>query len=69
MNKAKEENREQSEILEEATEQVKDAINILQLLSIGIEDNGGDEHAQRSVGIAEKILQSVIKNLQQLEIH
>lgn len=57
---------EQQELLETTTEQVKDAINILQLLSVEITTNEDDVHIQRSIGIIEKILQSAEKNLRQL---
>lgn len=54
------------EIKENLEEQTKDAINILQLLTVELSANEDDEHTIRAVSIVEKILKSNLKLLQQL---
>ena len=57
---------EQSEIIESITEQIKDSINITQLLSVELSENEDDTHILRSVQIIEKMLQAILENLQHL---
>lgn len=58
---------ENQEFLETAIEQVKDAINILQLLSVDLSANEEDSHILRSVSIVERILKSAESDLSQLQ--
>lgn len=53
------------DLLEETLEELKDVINILQLLSVELSVNEDDEHILRSISVVEKMLQSTVKNLQQ----
>lgn len=57
---------EQQELKENLEEQTKDAINILQLLSVELSANEDDEHTIRAVCIVEKILKSNLELLQHL---
>ena len=59
---------EQAELWKSTEEQLKDAINILQLLMTELTVNQDDPHIFRSVGIVEKMLQTVLSNLQQIKI-
>lgn len=54
------------ELKENLEEQTKDAINILQLLTVELSANEDDEHTIRAVSIVEKILKSNLELLQQL---
>ena len=54
---------------EHLTEQVKDIVNIVQLLEVELETNEDDEHIIRTVSIIEKMLQEHLKSLQQLNIN
>ena len=58
---------DKAELWENSVEEVKDAINILQLLMEELTENQDDEHIIRSVGITEKILQRALSNLQQMK--
>lgn len=60
---------EQAELWKSTEEQLKDAINILQLLMTELTVNQDDPHIFRSVGIVEKMLRTVLSNLQQIEIN
>lgn len=54
------------ELKENLEEQTKDAINILQLLTVELSANEDDENTIRAVSIVEKILKSNLELLQQL---
>lgn len=54
------------ELKENLEEQIKDAINILQLLKVELSANEDDEHTVRAVSIVEKILKSTMELLKQL---
>ena len=54
------------ELKENLEEQIKDAINILQLLIVELSANEDDEHTIRAVTIVEKILKSHLELLQHL---
>lgn len=56
----------QSELRKNIEEQIKDVINITQLLLVELAANDDDTHILRSVGIIEKMLQSTLKNVEQL---
>ena len=51
----------------ENTEELRNAINVLQLLMTELTANYDAPHILRSVGIAEGMLQAVLSNLQQLK--
>ena len=55
----------QEELWENMEEQIKDAINVLQLLMAELTATQEDPHIFRSVSIVEKMLQSILANLQQ----
>lgn len=55
------------ELWEKTMEEIKDGINVLQLLREELTANQDDPHIIRSVGIALKILQSALSNLQQVK--
>lgn len=55
------------ELWEKTMEEIKDGINVLQLLREELTANQDDDHIIRSVGIALKILQSALSNLQQVK--
>lgn len=55
------------ELWENAVEEIKDGINVLQLLREELTANQDDDHIIRSVGIALKILQSALSNLQHMK--
>ena len=50
-------------LYENAVEDIKDAINVLQLLREELTRNEDDSHIIRSVNITLKILQSALSNL------
>lgn len=52
---------------ESTEEQIKDAINVLQLLMEELTINQDDTHILRSISIVLKILQSAISSLQQTQ--
>lgn len=52
---------------ESTEEQIKDAINVLQLLMEELTVNQDDAHILRSVNIVLKILQSALSSLQQTQ--
>lgn len=54
---------EQQEVKENLEEQIRDAMNILQLLEVGLSANEDDEHIIRTVSIVEKILKSSVELL------
>lgn len=58
---------DKNELLKNAVEEVKDAINILQLLMVELTKNQDDGHIIRSVNVTEKMLQRVLSNLQQIK--
>ena len=47
---------------ENIKEEIKDVINIVELLEISLEDNEEDGHIIRSIHIIEKMLKSIIDN-------
>ena len=49
---------EHQELKENIEEQIRDAMNILQLLEVELSANEDDEHTIRTVSIVEKILKS-----------
>ncbi|MCM1543242.1 MAG: hypothetical protein NC121_18570 [Blautia sp.] len=55
-----------AELWEDTEEGIKNAINVLQLLAVGLADNCDDPHIIRSVGIAEGMLQTTLESLQRL---
>lgn len=55
------------ELIENLEEQIKDAINILQLLAVELSANEDDEHTIRAVSIVEKILKAHLELLQHLK--
>lgn len=54
------------ELWENTEEELRNAVNVLQLLMTELNANNDDPHIFRSVGIAEGMLQTALKNLQQL---
>lgn len=56
-----------SELWENTEEELRNTINILQLLITELAVNCDDPHISRSVGIAERMLQTILNNLQQLK--
>lgn len=54
------------ELWENTEEELRNAVNVLQLLMTELNTNNDDPHIFRSVGIAEGMLQTALKNLQQL---
>lgn len=54
------------ELWENTEEELRNAINVLQLLMTELSANYDDPHILRSVGIAEGMLQAALKNLQQI---
>lgn len=55
------------ELWENTEEELRNAINVLQLLMAELAANSDDPHISRSVGIAEGMLQTILSNLQQLK--
>lgn len=55
------------ELWENTEEELRNAINVLQLLMTELAANCDDPHISRSVGIAEGMLQTILNNLQQLK--
>lgn len=55
------------ELWENTEEELRNAINVLQLLMTGLAANCDDPHISRSVSIAESMLQTILSNLQQLK--
>lgn len=54
---------EHQELKENLEEQIRDAMNILQLLEVELSANEDDEHIIRTVSIVEKILKSSVELL------
>lgn len=54
------------ELIDLIKEQVKDSINVIQLLETMLETSGEDPYIRRSVGIVEKILQVMMESVDQL---
>ena len=54
---------EHQELKENLEEQIRDAMNILQLLEVELSANEDDEHIIRTVSIVEKILKSGLELL------
>ena len=54
------------ELWENTEEELRNAINVLQLLMMELSANYDDPHILRSVGIAEGTLQAALSNLQQI---
>ena len=52
--------------LEENIEEIRDAMNILQLLEVELSANEDDEHIIRTVSIVEKILKSSLELLKHI---
>lgn len=57
---------QETELRESTVEQIKDAINILQLLVEELTINQDDTHILRSINIVLKILQAALSSLQQM---
>lgn len=55
------------ELWENTEEELRNAINVLQLLMIELAANCDDPHIARSAGIVEGMLQTILSNLQQLK--
>ena len=53
----------EKELKENLEEQIRDAMNILQLLEVELSANEDDEHIIRTVSIVEKILKSSVELL------
>ena len=54
---------EHQELKENIEEQIRDAMNIVQLLEVELSANEDDEHIIRTVSIVEKILKSSVELL------
>ncbi|WP_370775818.1 hypothetical protein [Roseburia sp.] len=57
---------EHQELKENLEEQIRDALNILQLLEVELSANEDDEHIIRTVSIIEKILKSSLELLKHI---
>mgnify|MGYP007065855456 FL=1 len=57
---------EHQELKENIEEQIRDAMNILQLLEVELSANEDDEHIIRTVSIIEKILKSSLELLKHI---
>ena len=57
---------EHQELKENIEEQIRDAMNILQLLEVELSANEDDEHIIRTVSILEKILKSSLELLKHI---
>lgn len=57
---------EHRELKENIEEQIRDAMNILQLLEVELSANEDDEHIIRTVSIVEKILKSSLELLKHI---
>lgn len=57
---------EHQELKENIEEQMRDAMNILQLLEVELSANEDDEHIIRTVSIVEKILKSSLELLKHI---
>lgn len=57
---------EHQELEENIEEQIRDAMNILQLLEVELSANEDDEHIIRTVSIVEKILKSSLELLKHI---
>ena len=57
---------EHQELKENKEEQIRDAMNILQLLEVELSANEDDEHIIRTVSIVEKILKSSLELLKHI---
>lgn len=55
------------ELWENTEEELRNAINVLQLLMAELTANSDAPHISRSVGIAEGMLQTILSSLQQLK--
>lgn len=58
---------ESNELWESTEEELRNAVNVLQLLMAELSANCDDPHIIRSVGIAEGMLQTALGNLQRLK--
>ncbi len=58
---------DKTDLFDNAVEEIKDSINVLQLLKEELTANQDDPHIIRSVGIVLKILQSALSNLQHMK--
>jgi hypothetical protein len=57
---------EHQELKENIEEQIRDAMNIVQLLEVELSANEDDEHIIRTVSIVEKILKSSLELLKHI---
>lgn len=57
---------EHQELKENIEDQIRDAMNILQLLEVELSANEDDEHIIRTVSIVEKILKSSLELLKHI---
>ena len=57
---------EHQELKENLEEQIRDAMNILQLFEVELSANEDDEHIIRTVSIVEKILKSSLELLKHI---
>ena len=57
---------EHQELKENIEEQIRDAMNILQLLEVELSANEDDEHIIRTLSIVEKILKSSLELLKHI---
>ena len=57
---------EHQELKENIEEQIRDAMNSLQLLEVELSANENDEHIIRTVSIVEKILKSSVELLKHI---
>ena len=57
---------EHQELKENLEEQIRDAMNILQLIEVELSANEDDEHIIRTVSIVEKILKSSLELLKHI---
>lgn len=55
------------ELWENTEEELRNAVNVLQLLMTELTANDDDPHIFRSVGIAEGMIQTALKNMPQLK--
>ena len=54
---------EEKSSLESIREDMKDILNIVQLLTISLEDNEEDDHVIRSVNVIQRLIKSVIDRI------
>ncbi len=55
---------EEKSSLESIREDMKDILNIVQLLIISLENNEEDEHVIRSVNVIQRLIKSVIDKME-----